>query len=258
MFGILYSLVMGCIYGIGNIKENIDQAESKRKNYNRETDTYIDHRGCTRDYKTDEPRLVTSQWNKEKRRYEQIVLRNGKIIRNIEEEKDILKEAADWKIKIYPNDNDYSKHEFRRNDGSSGMVKGILYKTKMDNEIVVKREFRIHNSPDNVEKIVAWFMPCKYKVMKIESASVGDYCWKDRIKLINNSIIKDGKELNGKDGKTQYDNWYNAGGDIWLYERENDNNEENIVAIENLEDYKTRLKRENDKRLEESIMRRMW
>ena len=92
MFGIIYTLVMGCIYGIGGIKDRADDQICKEKYYNPRTGTYIDSRGCTRDYKTNEPRIVTSQWNKEKKRYEQIVLRNGtQIVKNVTEEEDKLR-----------------------------------------------------------------------------------------------------------------------------------------------------------------------
>lgn len=89
MFGIIYGLFTGCIYCIGGIKDDIDNKKCKEKYYNPQTETYIDSRGCTRDYKTDEPRIVTSQWNKEKKRYEKIVLKNGtQIVKNVTEEED--------------------------------------------------------------------------------------------------------------------------------------------------------------------------
>ena len=100
MFGIIYSLFMGCIYTIGGIKDDIDNKECKKKYYNDQTGTYIDNRGCTRDYKTDEPRIVTSQWNKEKKRYEKIILKNGtQIIRNITEEEDRYRNNNNIQIK---------------------------------------------------------------------------------------------------------------------------------------------------------------
>lgn len=101
MFGIIYTLFMGCMYGIGSIKDDVDNKRCKEKYYNSQTGTYIDNRGCTRDYKTDEPRIVTNQWNKEKKRYEKIVLKNGtQIVKNVTEEDDKRKKINDNKIQI--------------------------------------------------------------------------------------------------------------------------------------------------------------
>ena len=115
MFGIIYSLVMGCIYAVGGIKDDADNRKCKERYYNPQTGTYIDYRGCTRDYKTDEPRIVTSQWNKEKKRYEKIVLKNGtQIVKNITEEEDKRRGINNTQINKITESNKPCKIDFEK------------------------------------------------------------------------------------------------------------------------------------------------
>ena len=155
MIGILASLFFCGVDIVGGIYNDIQNEKSKRSTYNPRTGTYIDYRGCTRDIKTNEYRNPTGQWNAKKKRYENIILGpGGKIVRNLTEEEDQRREAADWKMKVHPDDTEDSFHNMTFSSGEQALVKGILYKGKVDNDYYVNRTWLLHMGDNQLDNIV--------------------------------------------------------------------------------------------------------
>ena len=254
MFGIIYGLFSLSMNAIGGIYNGIQNNKSKKNTYDPRTGTYIDHYGCTRDYLTDEYRNPTGKWNKEKNRYENIIIGPGnKIVRNLTEEEEQKEYANDWKVRA-----DYEhKHKLpKRGEHAIAPVEIYkdFYKPKNCDDIIMLTHFWVHRANQDPQKIDVWFMPYKFKVYKIEIPNVNDIT----IEMLNDTIHNDEIGLNGINAKTANNSYYIHGGHVWLCKREKDQFELAEERRKREEEKKRKKEEEKEQREFDTIIRRLW